>query len=105
LQIDWPTVIDDLERAGVSLRSQAVTVEVSLGTIYYWRSGGEPKYRNGRMLLNLYERHVGNEAPIVSRFTQTTPVEHVSLQTLASSTSRSASYASTAQLQATHSST
>lgn len=66
MQINWQQVIDDLERVGVSIRSQAVEVDVSLGTMYYWKSGGEPKYRNGRLLLNLYEQRVGLEPPRAS---------------------------------------
>ena len=69
MQVRWFQVIEDLERVGVSLRSQALTAGVSLGTIYYWKSGGEPKYRNGHRLLDLYMLQVGNEPPLLLQAT------------------------------------
>lgn len=66
MRVNWFKVIDDLERCGVSLRSQAVQIEVSLGSVYYWKNGGEPRYSHGSKLLDLYMRQVGNEPPLQS---------------------------------------
>jgi hypothetical protein len=66
LKVNWFSVIDELEERGVSMRSMAIHSQVSLGTIYYWRAGGEPKYRNGHMLLDLYMRQVGKEPPLAT---------------------------------------
>lgn len=66
LRVNWFTVIDELERLGVSMRSQAIHADVSLATVYYWKSGGEPKYRNGQQLLDLYMHQVGKEPPLQS---------------------------------------
>lgn len=62
-RVAWFRVISDLEQRGVTLRSQAETAQVSLGTIYYWKSGGEPKYLHGERLLGLYTDTLGIEPP------------------------------------------
>jgi hypothetical protein len=75
MRIAWFHVISELEQSGITLRSQAEVAEVSLGTIYYWKSGGEPKYRNGEMLLNLYANTFGVEPPrVTSLSTSRAPV-------------------------------
>lgn len=66
MRVDWFTVVAELEQRGVTMRSQAISAEVSLGTIYYWKSGGEPKYRNGQLLLDLYMHQVGKEPPTLA---------------------------------------
>lgn len=63
MRVSWFRVISDLEQRGVTLRSQADTAGVSLGTIYYWKTGGEPKYANGERLLGLYTNTLGIEPP------------------------------------------
>jgi hypothetical protein len=45
------------------MRSQADLVGVSLGTIYYWKSGGEPKYHSGERLIGIYTETIGIEPP------------------------------------------
>lgn len=71
MRVDWFTVVAELEQRGVTMRSQAVSAEVSLGTIYYWKSGGEPKYRNGQLLLDLYMHQVGKEPPTITSSART----------------------------------
>lgn len=66
MQVDWFRVINELEQAGVTLRAQADAADVVLGTVYYWKTGGEPKHRNGRLLIALYEEQTGREAPLKS---------------------------------------
>lgn len=61
MRIDWFTVIAQLERQGVTQRSQADLLGVSRGTIAYWKSGGEPKFHAGIVLLHLYNNHVTTE--------------------------------------------
>ncbi|MEK9736232.1 MAG: hypothetical protein VW362_01320 [Candidatus Nanopelagicales bacterium] len=52
--IVWFRVIADLEQRGLTLRSQADAVGVSVGAVYYWKQGGEPKHAHGERLLALY---------------------------------------------------
>jgi len=61
--VAWFRVIADLEQRGITLRSQADAVGVSIGAIYYWKQGGEPKYRSGERLLGLYVETLGIEPP------------------------------------------
>ena len=63
MRVGWFKVITELENRGVTLRSQAETLDVSLGTLYYWKSGGEPKYIHGEKLIMLYADVVGVEPP------------------------------------------
>jgi lambda repressor-like predicted transcriptional regulator len=62
-RVAWFRVIADLEQRGITLRSQADIAGVSLGTIYYWKTGGEPKYLNGERLLGAYTEFLGIEPP------------------------------------------
>lgn len=78
MRVCWFRVIADLEQRGVTLRSQADTAGVSLGTIYYWKQGGEPKYRNGELLLDLYANTLGVEPP---RITAATTARRVTFDT------------------------
>lgn len=64
MQVDWFRVIVELEQAEVSMRAMSVEADVALGTIAYWKNGGEPKFRNGQMLINLYMRRTGREPPL-----------------------------------------
>lgn len=63
MRISWFHVISGLEGNGLTLRSQATELGVSLGTVYYWKSGGEPRWTHGNMLLNLYATRVSSEFP------------------------------------------
>jgi len=62
-RVAWFRVIADLEQRGITMRSQADFAGVSLGTIYYWKSGGEPKYHSGERLIGLYTETIGIEPP------------------------------------------
>lgn len=89
LRVDWFTVVADLERIGVTMRSQAISAEVSLGTIYYWKAGGEPKYRNGQLLLDLYMHQVGKEPPTLASSVRTSmayPGQRFAMQSTMTST-------------------
>ena len=66
MRFAWFKVITELEARGLTLRSQAETLQVSLGTLYYWKSGGEPKYIHGEQLLGLYTDVVGVEPPRIT---------------------------------------
>jgi len=63
VKISWFHVITRLEAQGVTLRSQAEAADVALGTVYYWKSGGEPRWTHGNILLNLYATRVSSEFP------------------------------------------
>ena len=72
MRVDWFRVITDLERAGVSLRAQSSAADVSLGTVAYWKNGGQPKHYNGQLLLHLYSRTFGStSAPIQATLAST----------------------------------
>jgi len=71
MRTNWRRVIDDLSEAGITLPSQANHAEVSLGTIYYWRNGGQPKYDAGQRLIDLYTRRLGIEPPIQTTLVST----------------------------------
>ena len=71
MRTNWRRVIDDLDGVGVTLRSQADRAEVSLGTIYYWRQGGEPRHYNGQRLLDLYCIRLGHDAPLQTTLVST----------------------------------
>lgn len=65
MRIDWFRVIVELEDVGISMRSQAVTAEVSLASIYNYKSGGsEPRWTSGQLLLDLYMEKIGKEPPL-----------------------------------------
>jgi len=66
MRVAWFKVITELESRGITLRSQAEELEVSLGTLYYWKSGGEPKYIHGERLLGIYTNVVGVEPPRIT---------------------------------------
>lgn len=66
MRVAWFKVITELEQQGVTLRSQAEEAEVSLGTLYYWKQGGEPKYVNGERLIGMYTDIVGREPPRIT---------------------------------------
>lgn len=67
MRIDWFAVITQLEAQGVTLRSQANAAGVAPATVYYWKTGGEPKYRNGALLLDVYATRVSTGYPVVTR--------------------------------------
>jgi len=62
-RVAWFRVIADLELRGVTLRSQAEAAGFSVGTIYYWKAGGEPRYASGERLIGLYTETIGIEPP------------------------------------------
>lgn len=64
MRVVWFQVVTDLERAGVTLREQAVTVGVVPGAIEKWKAGTEPLYHNGHALLGLYAQRVGKPPPV-----------------------------------------
>ena len=66
MRVAWFKVITELEQQGVTLRSQAEEAQVSLGTLYYWKQGGEPKHVNGELLIGLYADIVGREPPRIT---------------------------------------
>jgi hypothetical protein len=70
-RVHWSLVITELSEAGIDLRAQARRAQVSLGTVYYWRQGGQPKHHNGQMLLDLYVRETGKPPPIQTTLTST----------------------------------
>lgn len=63
MRIDWFRVITALEAEGLTLRSQADYVGVAPGTVYYWKSGGEPRHHTGTVLLQLYSCHIASDYP------------------------------------------
>ena len=71
MRIDWFRLITELERNGVTLRAQSSAVGVALGTVYGWKSGSEPKYYHGQILINLYARTLGESPPLQSTFRST----------------------------------
>ena len=66
LRVDWFQVITQLEAQGVTLRSQANTVGVAPGTVYYWKTGGEPRYYTGSKLLDLYAGRISTGYPVLT---------------------------------------
>ena len=60
VKLNWPAVLDDLKNAGISGYKVSVLLDVSPGTIYYWRSGQrDPQYAIGSALLTLHSRYCG----------------------------------------------
>ncbi len=70
-RVHWSRVITELSEAGVDLRAQARRAGVSLGTVYYWRQGGEPKYYNGDRLLYLYTTRLEKSPPMQATLAST----------------------------------
>lgn len=69
--IDWFRVISDLERSGLTLRSQADAVRVSAATVHYWKSGGEPRYSHGQIMVSLYIARTNQPLPLQSTLSST----------------------------------
>jgi hypothetical protein len=66
LRIDWFQVIAQLEAQGITLRTQAGACGVAPGTIYYWKTGGEPRYNTGAKLLDLYGECISSGYPTLT---------------------------------------
>ena len=66
MRVDWFQVITQLEAQGVTLRSQANTVGVAPGTVYYWKTGGEPRHYTGAKLLDLYTARISSGYPTLA---------------------------------------
>ena len=64
--VDWFKLIVDLETKGISLRHQSEAARVSPATVHYWKCGGEPKYSNGQMLIDLYTTQISTNVPFQS---------------------------------------
>lgn len=62
-RVDWPQVIMDLRREGMSARIIASKLRVNRTTVLSWRdNGAEPKgWITATNLLKLWERKTGND--------------------------------------------
>lgn len=65
LRIDWFRTVTDLQQAGVPLRVQASLTDCGIATVYGWKSGSEPRYRDGYVLIELYHRTLDRHPPLI----------------------------------------
>lgn len=54
---DWGRILADLAQAGMPAKAVARKIGRSTHTLQAWAAGGEPRERDGRMVLALYARH------------------------------------------------
>ena len=54
MQIDWFRLITDLERAGFTHDKIARQLVASRSSIFYWKTGSEPRYSDGERLIRLW---------------------------------------------------
>lgn len=63
---DWFRIIDDISRAGITLRDMADDLEVAKSTLLGWKQGAEPAHHTGEALLDFWSHVTGrgrDEAP------------------------------------------
>lgn len=61
--VDWPTLLDRLDAAGVNLPAVAAELDVPYKTLYSVRtSQSNPRYETGRALVALWARVCGTDA-------------------------------------------
>jgi hypothetical protein len=60
MRVWWFRVITDLQHEGVTIRSQASELGVSIGAIQGWKAGSEPGWHHGQRLIQLYVTRTGN---------------------------------------------
>lgn len=61
IRTDWFRVLADLQRAGIDMARVSRLIDVPVGTIRYWKQGGEPSHAAGHALLELWAETCGQE--------------------------------------------
>jgi hypothetical protein len=69
LEVDWPLLIDDITRHGVTPSRQADMLGKGWSTFQRWLHGTEPRFRHGHALLILHQKICGPELTL-QRFSQ-----------------------------------
>lgn len=59
VQVDWFRLICDMKRLGFSTRRIAIETAIPYGTIAGYKSGSEPKYSDGEILIEYYRAMTG----------------------------------------------
>lgn len=65
--VAWGTLFRDLAEIGYSTYRIAGAVGIPRTTLDYFRSGGEPKYSDGELLLRFWARTTGKNLDSVPR--------------------------------------
>lgn len=52
--VDWPLLLGELERAGLSGAEVARRLGVPQPTVHHWKTGAEPGYSDGARLIALH---------------------------------------------------
>ena len=55
---DWPTVIAEIEKAGITTHKLATMMHREFTQIKRWKAGSEPKHYEGEMLLLIHAEYV-----------------------------------------------
>lgn len=55
VNIPWPRIIADLQRAGIPMREQARRLGVTIGAMQAWQRGSIPAFHHGTKLLFIYK--------------------------------------------------
>jgi len=75
-RIDWFRVLMDLKRAGLSLETTALFVEMSKSAVISWKNlDCEPGHTSGERLLMLWERSTGMDKSAAPRVIDETKVK------------------------------
>jgi len=62
---DWPRILLDLRRAGLTVDEIAAATHSSRGAVHGWLTlGAEPRYSTGVLILALHARHAPQKAGI-----------------------------------------
>lgn len=66
LKINWFKIVSDLERNKMTQSHQAMEVDVSQVSIYYWKTEkAEPSFSNGLAIIDLYKSVIGTTEGLV----------------------------------------
>lgn len=52
--IDWFKIITELQKNAVSIKKMGRIIGINYQTICFWRDGVEPRYNDGKKLIELY---------------------------------------------------
>ena len=63
--VDFKQVIADIEAAGITTHKLATMMHRQYTQVKRWRSGSEPKYYEGQMLLMIHAEYVSIKATII----------------------------------------
>lgn len=66
-RIDWPEILADLLRAGLSLPAISRELRIGVGTPYWWMQGSEPLYSHGAALIELHRERTAGRPWLLAR--------------------------------------